>query len=374
MADAAGRKVARFEVESELARGGMGVVYLARQPTLGRRAVLKALRRELDCDPREEQRLEREACAVAAVHHPNVVGVYDCFRWRGRLFIAQEYVDGIDLGSALTRVGRLPARIAALVALEIARGLEEIHGRGLVHRDLKPGNVMLGRGGEVKIADFGVALDARGPKLTRTGTALGTPAYMSPEQIQGARLDFRSDVFSFGVLLYELLSGALPFGEPAAEARPLLQRIEGGHLVPLRRLAPDVPRGLARLVHRCLRADPARRVHGPSELRHRLERRLGSPSPVDARRELADWLAAHKAFPAARGRTVRAARAREPGPGLSGRSWAALLAATLLVGALSAGWLGVAATGETLAARAWLPLAERPILGGSGASATPAVP
>jgi serine/threonine-protein kinase len=354
MAEPAGRRVACYEVESELARGGMGVVHLAWQPALDRRVVLKALHRELDADPREERRFAREAAAVAAVHHPNVAGVYDCFRWRGRLYIAQEYVDGTDLASALSRVGPLAPRVATLVALGIARGLEEIHGRGLVHRDLKPANVLLGRGGEVKIADFGVALDPRGPALTRTGTSLGTPAYMSPEQIQGARLDFRSDVFSFGVLLYELVSGSLPFGEPAAEAEPLLARIEAGRFRPLRRAAPGTPRALARLVARCLRAAPKRRACDPSELRAALERQLGSPSPADARREVAEWCEARKTFPAARSRTLRAAP--EPRPGAPGRLRRIALAAglALLLAASGAAWLAVDRIDASLSALARL--------------------
>jgi len=354
-AELAGRKIARYEVTRELARGGMGVVYLAEQPSLGRRVVLKALRRELGADPREEQRFEREAQAVAAAHHPNLVGVYDCFRFRGRLFIAQEYVDGSDLGSTLGRIGPFAPRIAALVALEIARGLEELHGRGLVHRDLKPANVLLGRAGEVKIADFGVALDARGPGLTRTGTALGTPAYMSPEQIQGARLDFRSDVFSFGVVLYELLAGALPFGEPAAEAEPLLQRIEAGRRRPLRRAAPGTPRSLARLVHRCLLAPANRRARTTSELRRRLERGVGAPSPADARREIADWLVARKAFPSRPGRTVRRGSQPEDGIGRAPRrlrAWAAWAVCALALAGFGVGWIAVERLDDSLAALA----------------------
>jgi len=339
--DPAGRKIARYEIEAELAQGGMGVVYLARQPALDRRVVLKALQRQHAEDPREEQRFEREASAVAAVHHPNVVGVYDCFRFRGRLFIAQEYVDGVDAATVLARTGPLAPHIAGLVGLEIARGLEEIHGRGLVHRDLKPGNVLLGRAGEVKIADFGVALDARGPALTRTGTSLGTPAYMSPEQIQAARLDFRSDVFAFGVLLHELCSGAVPFGEPGAATTPLLQRIEAGRRPPLRRLAPGVPRGVSRIVHRCLQARPDRRARTPGDLRRGLERCLGAPSPADARREIADWLAAHQAFPTRARRTVRASATAPARPRARRVGLAAAGVALLITAALGLGRLGV---------------------------------
>ncbi len=264
MSDTAVRKVGRYEVERELAEGGMGVVYLARQPCLDRPVVLKRMRKELAGDPEAEQRFLREARTAAAIHHPNVVGVYDSFSWRGEPYIVCEYVDGLDAASALTKAGPFPPRIAALVALEIARGLEELHGHALVHRDLKPDNVLLGRKGEVKIADFGIAHDPKAPSLTRTGVSLGTPAYMSPEQLRGERVDARSDLFALGAVLYELLAGTTPFAQPDSpeeDAEPsLLRRIERGCFEPLRRAAPGTPRALAGLVHRCLRAKPKRRI------------------------------------------------------------------------------------------------------------------
>ena len=168
-ADPSGLRIASYEVEEELAQGGMGVVYLARQPSLERRVVLKTLRRDLAEDEAHEQRFTREAQAAARVHHPNVVVVYDCFSWRGERFIAQEHVDGKDVASVLAQLGRFDARIVGLVALEAARGLEEIHAHGIVHRDLKPANLLLGRAGETKIADFGIALDGKGAALTQTG-------------------------------------------------------------------------------------------------------------------------------------------------------------------------------------------------------------
>src|SRR5262245_26428408 len=153
----------------------MGQVLLGRQLSLDRPAVLKKLRREVAALPEGVERFQREARAAAALHHPNVVSVYDCFSFRGDPYIAQEYVDGLDLRGVLAHCGRLPARIAGLIALELARGLEAIHARGTVHRDLKPGNVLVSRRGEVKIADFGIALDPTTPSLTRTGVVLGTP-------------------------------------------------------------------------------------------------------------------------------------------------------------------------------------------------------
>ena len=190
------------------------------------------MQRGLQGDEEAEQRFLREARTAAAIHHPNVVCVYDCFTWRGEPYIACEYVDGLDAASALAKAGGFPPRIAALIALEVARGLEELHARGLVHRDLKPDNVLLGRAGEVKIADFGIAHDPKEPSLTRSGVSLGTPAYMSPEQIRGERVDFRADLFALGAVLYELLSGTTPFAPPHPEEKDAepsqLRRIERG--------------------------------------------------------------------------------------------------------------------------------------------------
>ena len=211
------KTIGNYEVRRELAQGGMGVVYLATQPALEREVVVKSLRRGFADDPSLEERFRREAQAAAAIHDQNTVAVYDCFAWRGERFIVQEYVAGEDLAAVLRIVRRVDPRIAGMIALEIARGLEEVHARTVVHRDLKPGNILIGRAGEVKIADFGIALEQRKSALTQVGHAVGTPGYMSPEQHRGDRADSRSDVFAFGVLLYEMLSGALPFQAPDDE-------------------------------------------------------------------------------------------------------------------------------------------------------------
>jgi eukaryotic-like serine/threonine-protein kinase len=314
--DSTGRRIGRYEVERELAEGGMGVVYLALQPELERRVVLKRKRRDLADEEEAAERFLREARTAAAIHHPNVVCVYDCFTWRGETYIACEYVDGLDAASALAKAGPFPPRIAALVALEIAHGLEELHARGFVHRDLKPDNVLLGRGGEVKIADFGIAHDPKEPALTRTGVSIGTPDYMSPEQLRGERVDDRSDVFALGAVLYELVSGKPPFQQPDpgdSQAEPSrLLRIEQGRFVPLRSAARGTPRALARITSRCLRANPRRRIGSAAELRRRLERHLGAAWRSEhARREIAEWLAQRDLLPA-RGKTKRAAREKRP--------------------------------------------------------------
>jgi serine/threonine-protein kinase len=336
--DPGGRRIAGYEIEEELAQGGMGVVYLARQPSLERRVVLKTLRRDLAEDASAEERFTREAQAAAGVHHPNVVVVYDCFSWRNERFIAQEHVDGKDLASVLTQLGRADARQVGLVALEVARGLEEIHAHGIVHRDLKPANILLGRAGETKIADFGIALDASGSALTQTGQAMGTPLYMSPEQLRGARVDSRSDVFSFGVVLYEMLTGQRPFSEESAAGEGLVERIEAGRRPPLRKLAPKTPRALARLVERCLQAKPKRRFAATSELRRALERQLGQPSAADCREEISAWLWEKKVFKAAKGETKRTPRARAARSGTWGRRVALPVLAAGLAAAVALGW------------------------------------
>jgi serine/threonine protein kinase len=326
------RSIGTFEVECELAQGGMGVVYLAHQPALERTVVIKALRRDLADDASYEERFLREARAAAAVHHQNVVAVYDCFTWRGERFISQEYVDGVDLSTALQTVRALEPRTAALVALEMARGLEEIHARGIVHRDLKPSNVLVGRGGEVKIADFGIALDGRAPALTQVGSAIGTPSYMSPEQLMGERVDPRSDLFTFGVLIYEMLVGEPPFREET-EGPSLLRRISAGSYTRVRRRAPRTPRVLARLVQQCLRPKPRRRPASASELRRRLERMLGSPSASACRAEIAASMWQRGVFAGESDDGTRAAPARPQRRPL--RRWLGWAAAAAAVAGLA---------------------------------------
>jgi serine/threonine-protein kinase len=299
------KTVGSFEVVREIGQGGMGVVYLAHQPTLDRMVVLKKIRRELLVDPGIVDRFQREARAAAAVHHQNVVSIYDCFEARGDHYIAQEFVDGHDLSRIRTQVGRLDPEVAALIALEVARGLEEIHARGIVHRDLKPANILIGATGETKIADFGIAVVPNADGLTRPGILVGSIPYMAPEQILGDRADQRTDVFLFGNLLFEMLTGAAPYQGPDDETLDsLLQRMQGERYPDVRKIAPGTPRILRRLIRDCLRARPARRISSISHARRSLERALRRPSPLDCRSEIAQRLWALGAFRAADGRTA----------------------------------------------------------------------
>jgi serine/threonine protein kinase len=336
MSAASGRKIGSYVIERELGQGGMGVVYQARQPALERSVVLKTLRRDLAEEPCQEERFRREAQAAAAIHHQNVVAVYDCFSHRGESYIAQEYVEGTDLASVLQSVKRLSPRVAALVALETARGLEEIHARGVVHRDLKPSNILIGREGETKIADFGIALNGKGEALTQIGVAVGTPEYMALEQLLGERADYRSDLYSLGVVFYEMLTGETPFAERGADDKgpSLARRIQTGRYPPPRKRAPATPRALARLLRDCLRPRARKRIASATALRRALERHLGAPSPADCRSEIAAFLWERKIFRASSGKTALVKRPRKaPRRSRGGWRWAIAAASCAAAGA-----------------------------------------
>lgn len=264
-----GRKLGGYQVSAEIGSGGMAVVYKAEQSSLERLVAIKELRKEMAADPSLLERFEREAKSVAALAHTNIVHIYDFMTRGNSMFIIMEYVEGIDLYDLLARVDRLPAEIAAIVALQASRALEHAHYRGVVHRDFKPSNLMITKQGEIKLMDFGIARDEAYDDLTRPGTAIGTPAYMSPEQIMGERVDFRSDIFSFGIVLYQMLTGQKPFTED--DTHSVMQRIVNESFVRPRRLFPDIPWRLSRIVNRCLQKDPARRYASTEELRRALE-------------------------------------------------------------------------------------------------------
>jgi formylglycine-generating enzyme required for sulfatase activity/dienelactone hydrolase/predicted Ser/Thr protein kinase len=268
----------RYEILEKLGEGGMGVLYRARDTRLGRTVALKLLRPETLGDPDRRARFVREARAASALNHPNIVTVYDIDQTAdGSDCIAMEYVDGRALDRRL-HDGPLPVEEALRYALEIAAALAAAHAAGIVHRDVKPANVMLTRSGQVKVLDFGLA--KRGPgapssgeltadtltrdAATRAGVVLGTPAYMSPEQARGDAVDARSDVFSCGALLYEMLAGQRPF--QGASVADLLSSILRDDPPPLESRRAGIPHELAAVVSRCLARDPGARYASGAEL------------------------------------------------------------------------------------------------------------
>jgi predicted Ser/Thr protein kinase len=266
-------RIGNCRIVEEVASGGMAVVYRAIQEQLNRTVAIKALKSSVSQDEQLVTRFEREAKSLAGLQHENIIHVYDFHRERGALFIVMEYVQGIDLFDLLERCGRLPFDVAAVVAMQVARALDYVHYRSIVHRDIKPANIMVSRQGGVKLMDFGIARDHNYEKdLTQTGTGIGTPSYMSPEQILGDRLDARSDIFSLGIVLYQMVTGRKPFVED--EEKSVMHKIRLERHVRARKLNPELPREIDRIIDKCLQKEPRNRFQSGQALVMALERFL----------------------------------------------------------------------------------------------------
>jgi len=266
-ADLSGRQLGDYRLLRRLGRGAMAEVYLAEQCSLGRQVAVKVLRRELASDQTYIQRFQREARAAAALVHANIVQIHEVGRIDQVHFIVQEYVQGHNLRQWITRNGALDLRMALMVMWQVAAALAKAAEQGIVHRDIKPENIMLTRSGEVKVADFGLArvpTSSDAVDLTQAGMTLGTPLYMSPEQVEGKPLDPRSDIYSFGVTCYHMLAGAPPFGGETALAVAVQHLKKSPES--LENLRPDLPPGLCRIVHRMLAKAPEDRYQTPREL------------------------------------------------------------------------------------------------------------
>ena len=253
-----GRRVGAYQIDGEIGRGGMGVVYAAEDTRLGRRVALKALAPEYVRDPVRRERLTREARAAAALSHPAIATIFALEELDGDLYMISELVEGRTLRDELHE-GPLPREQLIDTLLDIAAALAAAHARGIVHRDLKPENVIRRVDGQIKVLDFGLARFGPGDqdtptltRLTQAGVALGTPGYMAPEQLSGGRVDVRTDVFAFGVLAWELATGEHPFGTDAATLIRRMTELIEGRTVPISRPLPIA--GLQPVVRRCLRA------------------------------------------------------------------------------------------------------------------------
>jgi eukaryotic-like serine/threonine-protein kinase len=207
------QKLGRFEVLDEIGRGAMGIVYKAKDPMLERIVAIKTINMGMDRDGAAmyEKRFYQEARAAGGLNHPNIVTVYDIGKTETACYMAMEYIEGEELRTLLAPGKPLPVGQALSIAAQVAEGLAYAHERGVVHRDVKPANIMVPASGAVKITDFGIARMRSSSVQTQTGMMMGSPKYMSPEQVIGKRADHRSDIFSLGVILYEMLSGAAPF-------------------------------------------------------------------------------------------------------------------------------------------------------------------
>jgi tRNA A-37 threonylcarbamoyl transferase component Bud32 len=266
VADLVGKKLKDFYVMRRLGRGAMAEVYLAQQQSLGRQIALKVLNADLARDPNYVRRFHHEARAAAALVHAGIVQIYEVGEENGIHFIAQEYVAGRNVGEVIRSHGSLEPPLVLDILRQVAAALTKASSEGIVHRDIKPENIMLAGSGEVKVADFGLArvMGDGGANLTQVGVAMGTPLYMSPEQIEGKQIDSRSDIYSLGVSAYHMLAGEPPFTGDS----PLTVAVQ--HLnqaaTPLTARQPNLPPPLVGAVGRMMAKKPADRFSDPAAL------------------------------------------------------------------------------------------------------------
>src|SRR5215831_18505512 len=281
-----GSKLGRYEIRSKIGEGGMGEVYLARDTQLGRDVAVKVLPSSYADDAERLHRFEQEACAAGALNHPNILSILDVGTHDGSPYVVSELLEGQTLRQR-TSGSSLPQRKAIDYALQIVHGLAAAHEKGIVHRDLKPDNLFITNDGRLKILDFGLAklTGAGNTELSQTsiptrrvdtdpGKVMGTVGYMSPEQVKGRPVDHRSDIFSFGAILYEMLSGRRAFhGESAAETMSAILKEDPPDLSETNeRISP----ALERLVNHCLEKNPEERFHSASDLAFAIEALSGS--------------------------------------------------------------------------------------------------
>jgi non-specific serine/threonine protein kinase len=257
-----GETLLHYKIMEKLGQGGMGVVYLAQDTKLDRKVAIKFLPHSIAVTPEEKERFKIEARASAALSHPNIATIYAIEECDGQTFIVMEYINGQELKEKI-KSGPLPLQDIMSIAYQIAEGLEASHKAGVIHRDIKSQNIMLTDDGKVKIMDFGLAKIKGGSQVTKVGATVGTVSYMAPEQMQGGNVDGRADIFSFGVILFELLTGTMPFGGEHEAA--IMYSIQNEEPLSIQDLRPDVPKSLIKIILRMLEKNPQNRYKGATE-------------------------------------------------------------------------------------------------------------
>jgi len=285
----------RFEILEEIGSGGMGTVYRVLDKKINEDVALKLLRPEIAADKSIIERFKNELKIARRITHKNVCRMHDIHEEAGTIFITMEYVPGEDLKSLMRRAGRLSIDKALAVAKEVVEGLSEAHRLGIVHRDLKPQNIMIDRRGSAKIMDFGIARQLRGPELTAAGMMIGTPAYMSPEQVAGEAVDPRTDIYALGTVLYEMVIGRPPFEGDSGFSVALKHKTELPK--PPRESNAQVPEELNRLILKCLAKKKDERYQGADELLaglNRIEEGISGKTPIPAEKEAAKLTASER--------------------------------------------------------------------------------
>lgn len=287
------KRVGPYIVQKKIAAGGMGEVLLGLHTGLQRPTALKRLTPPSDADQtlleELQERFEREGRVLAQFHHQAICGVYDLLQWRNTTYLALEYVDGFDLRTLL-KARELPLDVALIVAIQIAEALQHAHKYGIIHRDVKPGNIMVSRSGEVKLMDFGIARGDELEVLTRTGMFVGTPTYTAPEVLGGGEAGAKADVYSLAATVYRCVAGRGMF--PSGQAPEVRYRhIFDGVIEPIQDLRPEVSEELAMVVHRGLALDPSERFPSMAAFRRALEiAMLPFETQIDHPKRLVEFL------------------------------------------------------------------------------------
>ena len=309
-------QIGKYKILEKIGEGAMGEVYKAHDPILNRFVAIKTISAELGADDTLRKRFEREAQSAARLNHPNIITVFDYGEEQGKIFMAMELLDGSDMKQAIARRAPLSLDEKLSIVDQIAEGLAFAHAHDIVHRDLKPANVHLLSNGQAKIMDFGLAR-LGGSEMTRVGMVMGTPHYMSPEQVRGERADARSDVFALGCVFYELLTYRKPFD--ADSMHSVLFKVMQEEPPPVHELTPGVPSVLAQVVERAMAKDTSQRFQNASEFRSALHRAMQAVASGQGDKVLPDLAlpaagAAVRKSDASASRSSSAARAG-PGPG-----------------------------------------------------------
>ena len=244
-------RVGDFQIRNFVGAGGMGAVFRAVHVRSGHQVAVKFLSAHAARNPKSRERFAHEARVQASLKHPNLAAFYEWHEVAGVPCIVMEWIDGVTLAQHIQRTGPLAIEEATAIFGQIVEAIEWMHERGVIHRDIKSGNVKINARGQVKLLDFGIAVTDNAPKLTATGTFVGTVHYLSPEQIRGARADERCDIWALGVLFYEMLSARVPFDAPTLSE--LMEQVASARYPPLRTVRPDAPRRAEIIVRRCLK-------------------------------------------------------------------------------------------------------------------------
>ncbi|HYE15153.1 MAG TPA: serine/threonine-protein kinase, partial [Pyrinomonadaceae bacterium] len=260
-----GQIVGNYKIEQKLGEGGMGAVFRGVDMMLEREVAIKFLRPELASQPQVVERFRSEAVTLAKLNHPNIATLYNFMRQGDSFFMVLEFVRGVTLDHVIQERGALAAEQAVPLFCQVLDGIQHAHDFGIIHRDIKPANMMLTEKGNLKVLDFGIARILGTARMTRQGNVIGTIEYMSPEQVRGQETDARSDIYSLGMLLYEMLTGRIPF-DITNEFELMKAQIEQMPVAP-RQINPNIPEVVEQAIGRAIAKDPAHRFQSASEFR-----------------------------------------------------------------------------------------------------------